>query len=105
MVPTGPILCGSIIESPLFRASELSHHHIHGVCPEPLLSPATIFHPSFLCTSLVSHILAPSHTVLDPLRSRFSSYQVIHVVYALTREVIIPLLSTPHYTIIHRVSI
>ena len=32
MVPTKPILCGRIIESPLFRASTMSHLCIHGFC-------------------------------------------------------------------------
>ena len=105
MVPTGPILCGSIIAPPLFRASDLSHHHIHGVCPESLLSPAIVFHPSSLCTSLVSHILASIHIVPYPLRSQVSGCQVIHALHALTREVVNPLLSTPLSTIIPSVSL
>ena len=92
-----PIICGSIIESPLFREFELSHHCIHGVCPTFLLSPITVFHPSSLCTSLVSHILASSHTVSYPLRSHISSFQVIHALYALKREVVSSLLSTPPF--------
>ena len=36
--PIGPLLCGSTIKSPLFRASKLSHHRIHGVYPESLCS-------------------------------------------------------------------
>ena len=105
MVPTGPIMCGNIIESPLFRALELSHHCIHGVCPETILCPAIVFHPSSLFISLVSHILAFSHTVSYPLWSRVSSCQVIHALKAIIRKVFSLLLNAPHSTIIPGVSL
>ena len=43
--PIGPLLCGSTIESPLFREYKLSNHRIHGVYPDSL------------CISLYSSIL------------------------------------------------
>ena len=64
--PMGPLLCGSTIESPLFRESKWSHHHIHGVYPESLLYPAIVLHPSLLGLSLVSHIMAFSPIVPYP---------------------------------------
>ena len=57
--PIGPLLCGSTIASPLVRASELSHHRIHGIYPESLCIPlySSILH--FL-VPLSCHTLWPS---------------------------------------------
>ena len=105
MFPIGPFLCGSIIESPLFRAYELSHHRIHRVYLKIPLFPIKVFHPLFIFFSLVLHIFPLIHTIPYLLRSQVSSFQVIHALYALTREVVNLLLSTPHSTVIPGVSL
>ena len=64
--PIGPLLCGSTIASPLFRASELSHHCIHGVYPTSfytLLSPSILF--AWFLSCVASYDLQP-HCPLSP---------------------------------------
>ena len=97
--PIGPLLCGSTIESPLFRASELSHHQLWSLSRVPLY-PTIVIHPSLLGPSLVLHIIAFS-TIL-PYSSWYcvSRCQSIHALYALIREVVYPLLGIPHFIII-----
>ena len=65
--PIGPLLCGSTIESPLFRASELSHHRIHESISSPFISRYSP--PSFIARSLsrVAHYGLQSHCPLSLL--------------------------------------
>ena len=72
--------------------------------PSPLY-PAIALHPSLLSPSLVSHIMTFSPTVPYPLRYCVSRCHVIHVLYALAKEVIHFLLSPLHSIIIIGISL
>lgn len=111
MVPFRPPLCGSIIKSPFFRVSKMSHPCIYGVSSKSLWLQLQC---SIHCSLHLSHYVhiwppalplhlfwTPIRVIDHPLRNWVIHYQINHLYHALTREVIsLPLILFPSIIIL-----